>query len=407
MTIVDVHYLPVSSFVSNYLTIHISGRSFDTKHQYAKQLKSVLNHFKSKNINIEARVESGQFFEVTELQAFYEYCKFKVTSKFSKVVKITKYTDKTLENAMHAKQVAESLVQAKTAKDKIKRFKDFIGFINTHTHLNHIAPAEVLHRYSVAKEYLDGCLENLKDFNKDCVGEEESSIPTEKFLQLLEIIKPESPDNPFKRSKFRNYLIVQLYTETGNRRGDHAGLKIGDMKFDGTFDELSIVRRPNDPTDSRPFKPSTKTKGHKSFAPKSLMTEVKRYIDDVRTRYSESSKHTFIFVTENNSKGTIGKPLSLSAINKIFEKLSERIGFNIHCHLLRSKFNEILTDIAKHEGLSHDETDKMRKYMMGWSDNSDMAEIYNRFKIYEGAREINALRQAQMTAPASEEKEAP
>jgi integrase len=395
-------YIPYSLWVSNYLTIHLSGKAFDTSLKYARQLQGVLEYFKSKTIDIEDRVHTGTFFKIAELRAFFNSCKYKSGSEFSNAVRIDVKSDQAIENAIHSGRVAKKLSSADTAKGKIKRFKDFLYFMYTHVHADNLVSEEVKYRYDLAIEYLTECLKKLKDFNTECGGEAESPLPTDAFLELMDIIQVDSPKNPFKRSKFRNYLMVNLYIETGNRRGDHAGLKIQDMKLEGSFDEISIVRRPNDRDDTRKFIPATKTKPHQSHAPKTLMIQVQDYINDVRTQYPKSNNHEFVFVSENNSRGTAGEALSLSSIDKIFEKLTKLIGFKIHCHLLRHKFNEILTELAEEQGLSHDEVEKMRKYMMGWTRDSAMAERYNRFKIYKSSQALNKARQDKMTAAADE-----
>lgn len=403
VSIVTPDFLPVSPWVSNYLTIGLSGGSFNTNEKYARQLKVVLEYFKGKNIDIEDRVLTGAFFQTAELRAFIDFCKFKNQSDLSNVVDIDINSDKGIENAIHSGRVAAALASADTAKGKIKRFKSFLYFMFTHIHADNLVSEGVKYRYDLAKEYLTKSLEKLKDFNTECVGEAESPLPSGAFFDLLDIIRVDSPKNPFKRSKLRNYLMINMYIETGNRRGDHASLKIQDMIFEGSFDEISIVRRPNDPSDSRKFIASTKTKPHQSQVPKTLMVQVQDYIKNVRSQYPKSNNHEFVFVTENNSKGTIGEPLSLSSIDKIFEKLSAEIGFKVHCHLLRYKFNEILTELAGELGLSHDETEKMRKYMMGWTRDSEMAEKYNRFKINKATKALNKARQDKMTAAANGE----
>lgn len=402
VSIVTPDYIPVSPWVSNYLTIHLSGNAATTNEKYARQLKVILEYFKSKNIDIEDRVHTGEFFKTFELRAFFNFCKYKSQSELGSVVNINIHSDKAIENALHSGRVAEELVSADTAKGKIKRLKDFLFFMFTHVHADNLVSEDVKYRYELAKDYLTQSLSNLKDFNTECVGEAESPLPTDAFFNLLDIIQVDSLKNPFKRSKLRNYLMVDMYIQTGNRLGDHAGLKINDMKLEGTFDEISIVRRPNDPSDSRKFIAATKTKPHQSQVPKELMIKVQNYINNVRTLYPKSNNHEFVFVAENDSQGTAGEPLSLSSIAKIFEKLSEELGFKVHCHLLRHKFNEILTEITEEQGLSHDEVEKMRKYMMGWTRDSDMVEKYNRFKIYKGSQALNKARQDKMTSTSYE-----
>ncbi|WP_375753413.1 site-specific integrase [Vibrio sp. HN007] len=396
------NHIPVSPWVSTYISIGLSGSAFNTKLAYVRQLKFALDHFAKHGIVIEKRVASGQFFSLAELNRYRSACLFKTTTKYSNIISITPHSDKTIENAMHSGFVAESTVKNSTARKKIDRLIEFIEFLFTYMHADKIVPADAQQRYNFTKTHLKGLTRDLKDYNQECVSEGESAIPTHAFLRLLDIIKPESPDNPFKKSRFRNYLIVQLYIETGNRRGDHAGLKIEDIRFYGEGNEIEIVRRSDDPTDTRKYIPSTKTQSHLSHVPRDLLRKVKKYIDEERGSYTASKDHSFVFVSENNTKGTAGQPLSLSSIDKIFETLSLAIGFKIHCHLLRHKFNEVLDDIATENKLTGEELDKMRKYLMGWSRESKMVEVYNRYKIYQKSIALSIERQEQMNRNGNE-----
>ncbi|MBN0401714.1 site-specific integrase, partial [Pseudomonas aeruginosa] len=62
---------------------------------------------------------------------------------------------------------------------------------------------------------------------------EESVIPDDVFVKFLEMVMPSSPNNPFKASRVRNYLIVNLLVLSGIRRGALAKLKISDCLFHG------------------------------------------------------------------------------------------------------------------------------------------------------------------------------
>lgn len=397
VTLINEHCCPVCPYASVYLSSHLSGNSFNSRHSYAQQMKFLLLHFNRENINLVQRVESGEFLQRAEIEAFYTACKFKAGTERSNVVEINAHSDKSIQNAIHAGQVAKGLVKQSTSRGRVYRLLDYLEFLYTCIHADNIAPDSVQYKYNFNSKHLKNQLKRFKDFNTECIVHGESLLPTSKYIRLLEIIKPDSPDNPFTSSKLRNHLIISLFIETGNRKGALAKLKIGDCKFFGSFDEISIVRRPDDVSDSRRFRPEQKTRAHKSFVPKEIMTELKLYIDSVRSRFTAADDHEMIFVSEKNSRGTAGEPLSMSSIDKIFEKLSEAIGFDIHPHLLRHKWNEMFTDFSESNGMSSDQQEKLRKYAMGWSRNSEMAEIYNEFKLFEQAKAYQKERQDKMT----------
>jgi len=222
----------------------------------------------------------------------------------------------------------------------------------------------------------------------------QSSIPDSIFYKLLEIINPDSPENPFKHSRLRNSLIVKLLILTGTRKGAIAKLKIGDCDFTGDCNLIRITRTPDDKEDTRKYKPSQKTDSHTSYVDPDLMKLIDYYIENKRSRYPNAQSHEFIFVSEMSTKNTAGDPLSISSINYLFKVLSNALGFNVHPHLLRYKWNEKFSEDTS--GMTSEEVAKLRRYAMGWSRDSRMAELYDRFKIASKVATLQKTRQIEL-----------
>lgn len=401
VTLVNDHCCPVCPYVSIYFSAHLSGASFNSQHLYAQQMKFSLQYFYSKGIDLTKRAKSGRFLDRSEVDAFYTACKFKAGNELSNVVSIHRYSDKTIQNAIHAGRISEGRVKGATSKGRVHRLADFLSFLYTNIHADYKVPEAVQQRYEFTLSHLKNKLRTLKDFSTVCIADGESLLPNKKFLHLLEIIKPDSDGNPFKSAKLRNYLIVAFLVETGIRRGALAKLKIGDCKFWGSFDEITITKTPDDKSDPRRFRAAQKTRPHRSLVLKPLMKELKEYIDGVRSRYPASENHEFIFISEKNSQSTSGQPLSLASIDKIFLKLSEAIGFKIHAHLLRHKWNEIFTEFAEANGIDNEQQEKLRNYLMGWNRDSQMNEIYNEAKIVQQVKAFQQEWQEHMTGGGS------
>ncbi|WP_458734156.1 tyrosine-type recombinase/integrase [Zobellella taiwanensis] len=116
---------------------------------------------------------------------------------------------------------------------------------------------------------------------------------------------------------------------------------------------------------------------------------MKYYIDNIRSSYHRSSEHDFIFISEKNSRNTAGLPLTIKSINAIFERISKAINFHVHPHLLRHKWNEIFDKNGSSLGIDAEELEDIRKYAMGWSQNSKMNQIYNDRRLAEKAYKIS------------------
>jgi integrase len=156
----------------------------------------------------------------------------------------------------------------------------------------------------------------------------------------------------------------------------------------GTFDQLYIYRSDNDPTDPRTDKPNQKTKNHFATISPLLMRDIKHYIEVTRASYEKSNSHDFIFISENDSKGTLGEPISLKSINSIFRKLSQATGFHIHPHMVRHKWNEIFDQEGIRQGVHPARMEDLRKYAMGWSQNSIQNQRYNDKQLARMTREL-------------------
>lgn len=60
----------------------------------------------------------------------------------------------------------------------------------------------------------------------------------------------------------------------------------------------------------------------------------------------------------------------------------------LHPHLIRYDWNHRFSIQAEAEGLSETEEKEARRYLMGWADKSDMANLYNYRRIQERGMEI-------------------
>lgn len=405
VSLVDKYALPVCPYAAVYNNTGLSGFQFNTRLRYLYELKFVLTYFASREIDLVERVQTGKLILNSELKAFFTTAKFYKESEFSNVVEIKKFTSKQLENAFHSARIVDTQVKADVSKGRIKRLAHYIDFLFDEIHSDQSVPADVIERKYTIERKCNAAIRGLKDFNQECRDLNESPLPNVKLVELLEIIKPESARNPFKHSRLRNSLIFKLIIETGIRRGAAAKLKISDCKFHGSYDQINITRTSNDPTDARTIKAQQKTKPHPAFVTPDTLRHIKHYIDTTRGEFANSAKHDFIFVTEMNSKGTAGLPLSLNSVNSIFRKLSRAIGMRVHPHLLRHKWNEMFDEFATEKGMTYEQIEDLRKYAMGWSEKSEMGALYNEYKLYIKVRELEKERQDAITNKGGKESQ--
>ncbi|MBF4318254.1 site-specific integrase, partial [Vibrio anguillarum] len=192
-------------------------------------------------------------------------------------------------------------------------------------------------------------------------------------------------------SKLRNQIIMQILIDAGVRVGAVLKLKISDLVDDWSNPRFRLTRTPDDPSDPRLDPASNKTKALSVSISPDLMKLIKLYISTVRAASPNTHEHDFVFISEKGI--TSGQPLTYKAIHKIVKTFGDAINFNLHPHKLRHKWNEVFEDRAKEKGFSPEKIEDLRKYAMGWVEDSKMASVYNEFQLAVTVAEISAKNQ--------------
>lgn len=393
VSIVDDFDCPICPYVSAYLST-LSGQAINTQSRNANELLFVLSHFQKVKIDLVKRIQSGQLISNKEYLQFHLATASKKNSADSSLAFLNTISDKALRNAICANERQLARVANETQQGRLRRLRKYLSELFKYFHDSYSVDKGVLDRFEKLTAAIK-CDENSlgRNNSQDVSDPSESVIPDDVFCRLLEMILPSSQNNPFKGSKIRNYLIVSIFTQSGIRRGALAKLKISDCHFHGNYDSISIYRSGIDLTDSRLEKPNQKTKSHLATISPLLMGQIKFYVDYVRDKIPRTEEHDFIFVSEKGSRGTLGHPISLKSVNAIFHVLSKSIGFHIHPHLLRHKWNEIFDKAGTENGVDPRLLEDIRKYAMGWEEGTVMTRTYNDKRLAEKARELSKAHQ--------------
>lgn len=395
VALVDEFDCPACPYASAYLsTLH--GQAFNTQVRKAAELLFVLDYFQKKGISLVERMASGKL--ITQK----EYFQFHLASASKKnsgdgsgnSVVLLDVSEKRLRNALSANAHQLSCVQNETQSGRIRRLRQYLEMLYTHFHDAYGGDPDIGERYEKLRAAMKMDEDSLgKKRSQGVADPAESSIPDDVFVRMLEMILPSSPHNPFKGSRIRNYLIVSIFNQSGIRRGALAKLKISDLVMHGTSDQIKIYRSGIDPTDTRLDKPNQKSKAHLATVHPDLMGQINYYVNHIRSEISGSQLHDFIFVSEKDSRGTLGQPLSLKSLNAIFAVLSKALRFHIHPHLLRHKWNEVFDVNATEMGVESRILEEARRYAMGWVAGSSMNDIYNDKRLAAKSREISLAHQ--------------
>ncbi|MFS1916166.1 MULTISPECIES: site-specific integrase [unclassified Vibrio] len=350
-----------------------------------------------KNIDLVERVASGTFLSIEEIDGYIRACKFYVdTEDESESGTVVSLTDKRIRDAIHATSNSQPEVSAHTFHQRLNRLKAYIEFLYVYHHYDKAETEQQIStddQFNKFKLYISTAISSSRKDNTITKDPLESVIPSDKFFNLLEVIQERSSNNPFKSSKLRNQIITQILIDTGVRVGAVLKLKVSDLVDDWGNPRFLLTRTPDDPTDTRRLPAANKTKALSVSISHDLMKLIKLYIETVRKSTPNSHEHDFLFISEKGR--TIGKPMSYNAIHKVIKTIGDCVGIALHPHLLRHKWNEIFENKAKAKGFSPDKIEDLRKYAMGWVEDSKMASVYNEFQLAMTIAEISSKNQSQ------------
>ncbi|WP_350545217.1 MULTISPECIES: site-specific integrase [unclassified Pseudoalteromonas] len=401
-SICNHQYIPVHHLITYYLQVQLANKATNTIERKAYELLFALKYFNKRKIDLISDVESLKFFSEEEISIFAKSCKLKLSTLDSEAV-IPIISEVALRNLMARNQPTKNIVDEGTAKGRFDTFVHFYKFVFNRCHGHAQLPHDKQVNYNKCLIELVTSRKSLGSWKKSFSDPFQSNFPDEKYFELLDITQAKSNKNPF-HSKIRNELIIKIFIETGLRRGAVAKLKISDV-FNDRQPRIRVTRTPDDITDKRRYKASQKTKAHVSPISAELASKIEYYIKEVRANIPNTQTHEFVFVTEKNSRNTLGQPLSLRSYNQIFEKISNTLSVEVTPHILRHKWNEIfdvdIDSLSKELNLDYQTKEDVRKYAMGWSANSKMADIYNNFRLALKTKEYHLNRQKDLSSKIS------
>jgi len=227
-------------------------------------------------------------------------------------------------------------------------------------------------RSEAKRTMLDAIAAQLTKFNGPAGVPREGLTEAQQDL-LREVIRPSSPSNPWRHPfvRVRNQAIVEFVLAEGTRRGEALKQAISDIDFAGYL--ISVVRRPDDPTDSRVREPNVKRAGRVLPMGEPLADILSDYIVNWRSAIPAARLHDVLFVNKD------GAPLSKESVQKLFSTIRKKIpGFpkQLTTHLLRHTWNDNFSMHMDANRVPPEHEVRDRSYLMGWSEHSGSAARY-------------------------------
>ncbi|HZR34077.1 MAG TPA: site-specific integrase [Nevskia sp.] len=368
------------------------GLAANTIEQVLRAIARFNRYLKISGVDLEERFREGRVFSSGEIEGLARTCQLKeeALSACERSARVERADGKqvTWTRILRGTALAEVCVSANTTAIRLGYSAAFLRWLGR----RHIDALAFDHRRrSALQEALADAVQAIEArcASKSNHGPGKGLRPDVRD-RLLEVIQPDHPENPWrtKHGRERNRLIVLWLYDLGLRRGELAGLRISRMSI--SMAEVHIDRRADDPTDPRKQQPNAKTLERQLELKVDLTDLTRDYVLNHRRNIRGARKHDFLFV----SSGT-GAPISLVAINKIFERLRQVVpGLpeDLSPHKLRhdwnDRYSETVDATPAERRIPESLEQQSRNYAMGWSMRSKMSEHYSRRSLRKKTNEV-------------------
>lgn len=349
-------------------------------------------------IDLDTRLATGELLSLGEVEGLARLCRWHLTElaalsganegTASKVVSLEKVR-------MGAQKTSPAEVDADVAASRLRYIRMYVQWLARERQSRHDLAPSVAARLgdtsTLVAEAIDTRIPHKSGRN---ALDQREGVSDEAVEELLRVIDPHSPDNPWRdqHTRYRNALLVHWLLYLGLRIGEALGVRVSDLV---TYrKEVTIHRRADDPDDPRRHQPQTKTRARVLPLNDALMAKTQAYILDHRSALPRAKKHPFVFVASRT-----GQPLTLAAVGKLFKELREKcpsLPGGLSGHLLRHTWNDAFSKKMDKAGVTPENERQARSYLMGWSPTSDTAAVYTRRYVRNKAKEISLELQDQL-----------
>jgi integrase len=165
------------------------------------------------------------------------------------------------------------------------------------------------------------------------------------------------PDAFSSHARLRNWLMFEVALELGIRRGELLKLRLDSLPR-AADDGIRILRRPDDPHDSRAKEPAVKTAERVIPASRELLRAVQVYLTSPPPLGRVSGKSPYLFVTRS------GSPVSIDTADDIIVEIGRLSGVSpLSWHRLRHTWAERMAELFSEQPNGMDRL----VYLGGWT----------------------------------------
>lgn len=352
----------------------------------------------ARGIDLDARLTAGELLSLGEVEDLARLCRWHLTElaalshvsegAASKVVSLEKVR-------MGVQKDSPAEVDNDVAASRLRYIRMYLQWLAGERLGRHgVAPSVAARLGDLSKRVAEAIDTRIPHKSGRNQLNQREGLSDEAKAELLRVIDPHSPDNPWRdqHTRYRNALLVHWLLYLGLRMGEALGVRVSDIVV--YQKEVTIHRRADDPDDPRRQQPQTKTRARVLPLSDSLLAETQAYILNHRSALPGAKKHSFLFVASRT-----GQPLTIAAVGKLFQELRKKcpsLPEGLSAHVLRHTFNDAFSKYMEENGVPPENEEPARIYINGWSPTSKMAAVYTRRYVRNKAKEVSLALQDQL-----------
>jgi integrase len=379
-----------------------ANNAFNTLRQALRAIKLLQLVLSELKVDLSARLAGGQSLTLAEVEAVSRAASLAMAELSDegelppppKVVRL---------ESLRARGRAQPLEEVGTGTKAIRLhyIRHYLDWLTTSTLLRTDPHSQRFHALRAAGEVVSRAIgERMPRVGtRNTEGAREGLAPDE-LVRLMHAIVVDGAENPWKgtHNRVRNNLLVRWYLSCGVRRAELLNVRVTDINFQKC--EVLIARRPDSPEDPRLEQPLVKTNDRMFPVDPTLAKDTHDYVLNHRRTIAGARRHPFLFVASGS-----GRPLSLSAVNLVFEQLRKVEGLpaDLTPHVMRHTWNDAFSELSDKQGLSAETEQKVRSRVMGWSETSATAVKYTRRHVRRKSRDAMLAMQQKLANGGSDE----
>ena len=400
-------YIP-AYYPNLYMTMERSGRALETTKKYLEHLVVLEQFLAFSSIDLISRIQQRP---VSQYLTDSELSRFVSDAGFSKETLAMKYA------GMRLHPTAYKSVGKIHAQQRVEAVRDYLAFLY-----------DKLGDYSTRYEAVDDLKKRINRKIKAARPawkkkriEDMKGLSSQERTRLLEIMHPDSSENPFSNEaiRLRNYIILLLGLDMGLRRSEMLLIKTSDIHWHSR--QLAVANLEDESLDPRTMAPQFKTHERMLVMTDDLYNALAEYELKYRNRKLRSSRsqaqsHPFLLVAHRRNEGG---PLTIKAVDGVLSRVREIAPELAHVHMHTLRHDAVYTMLeSMREELAaltpEDRTTQVQKtltWMFGWSPDSNMPSLYGaKFwkeeadkAIQKRAERLKAIRQGAETTQGGSE----